>query len=158
MRRVAFLLVFLLPAPTVDVGAQAIYNNVLADMGPVKVLVDVYEEYLRPADIRRAAEARLRNAGVALDSGEQKAGGYLFVRVRLYCDPSELCAYSVDLYLDEDVQIFRNGVGLVGAGITWHSFGVIGYVGKEHISEVIADVENEVDVFAEAYLTVNPKK
>jgi hypothetical protein len=68
----------------------------------------------------------------------------------------KLVAYSISLELKQTVFLARDTTKKYSAS-TWH-IGSVGTVGLSNITTIRESVKNDVDIFINDYLAVNPKK
>jgi hypothetical protein len=133
----------------------------------VRVLVEdlapeIEREGLVKDRIQKSLEERLRAAGIRVLTQEEavKAPGepYLYVNVNITFakGEEEICSYSIDVALIQNVTLVRFPKQTSYA-VTW-STGGVGLIGKKSLGELNGSVEEIVDVFIKAFFSVNPKK
>jgi hypothetical protein len=133
----------------------------------VRVLVEdlapeVEREGLLKDQLQKSVEERLRAAGIRVLTQEEavKAPGepYLYVNINVNFakGEDEICSYSIDVALIQNVTLVRTPKQTCYAA-TW-STGGVGLVGKKTLSELKGSVEEIVDIFGKAFFSVNPKK
>ena len=133
----------------------------------IRVLVEdfapeVEREGLVKNQIQKDVEDKLRAGGMKILTQEEavKTPGepYLYVNlnVNFSKDEEEVCSYSIDIALIQNVNLVRNPKQTTYA-ITW-STGGVGLIGKKSLSQLKESVEDIVDIFIKAFLSVNPKK
>ena len=133
----------------------------------VRVLVEdlapeVEQEGLVKAQLQKSLEERLRAAGIRVLTQEEavKAPGepYLYVNVNISFakGEEEICSYSIDVALIQNVTLVRIPKQ-AGYAVTW-STGGVGLIGKKSLSELKGTIEEIVDIFVKAFFSVNPKK
>jgi hypothetical protein len=133
----------------------------------VRVLVEdlapeVEREGLVKDPLQKSVEERLRAAGIRVLTQEEavKAPGepYLYVNVNISFakGEEEICSYSIDVALIQNVTLVRIPKQ-TGYAVTW-STGGVGLIGKKSLSELKGTIEEIVDIFVKAFFSVNPKK
>ena len=133
----------------------------------IRVLVEdfapeVEREGLVKNQIQKDVEDKLRAGGMKILNQEEavKTPGepYLYVNlnVNFSKDEEEVCSYSIDIALIQNVNLVRNPKQTTYA-ITW-STGGVGLIGKKSLGQLKESVEDVVDIFIKAFLSVNPKK
>jgi len=133
----------------------------------VRVLVEdlapeVEREGLVKDQLQKSVEERLRSAGIRVLTQEEavKAPGepYLYVNVNISFakGEEEICSYSIDVALIQNVTLVRIPKQTSYA-VTW-STGGVGLIGKKSLSELKGSVEEIADIFVKAFFSVNPKK
>ena len=132
----------------------------------VRVLVEdltpeVEREGLVKADLQKSVEERLRQAGIRILTQEEavKTPGepYLYVNINIsFAKGGDVCSYSIDAALIQNVTLARSPRQTT-YGVTW-STGGVGLIAKKSLRELKESVEEIADVFAKAFLSVNPKK
>ncbi len=132
----------------------------------VRVLVEdlapeVEREGLLKDQVQKSIEERLRQAGIRILTLEETAKTpgepYLYVNLNIsFAKGGEICSYSVDAALIQNVTLVRSPRQTTYA-VTW-STGGVGLIAKKSLSELKESVEEIADIFAKAFLSVNPKK
>jgi hypothetical protein len=133
----------------------------------VRVLVEdlapeVEREGLLTDQLQKSVEGRLRSAGIRVLTQEEavKAPGepYLYINININFakGEEEVCSYSIDVALIQNVTLVRIPKQTSYA-VTW-STGGVGLIGKKSLSELKGSVEEILDIFVKAFLSVNPKK
>ena len=133
----------------------------------VRVLVEdlapeVEREGLVKDHLQKSVEERLRSAGIRVLTQEEavKAPGepYLYVNVNISFakGEEEICSYSIDVALIQNVTLVRIPKQTSYA-VTW-STGGVGLIAKKSLSELKESVEEFADIFVKAFFSVNPKK
>lgn len=142
-------------------------RSTLQGLNGIKVLVEdlapeVEREGLAKDPLQKAIEERVRAAGIKVLTQEEAANTpgepYLYVNVNVTLPKAEepSCSYSIDLTLIQNVTLIRNPKQATYA-VTW-STGGVGLIGRKALSELKESVEEMVDIFIKAYLSVNPKR
>jgi hypothetical protein len=142
-------------------------RTTLQGLRGVRVLVEdlapeVEREGLLKDQLQKIVEGRLRSAGIRVLTQEEavKAPGepYLYVNVNISFvkGEEEICSYSIDVALIQNVTLVRIPKQTSYA-VTW-STGGVGLIGKKSLSELKESVEEIVDIFVRAFFSVNPKK
>lgn len=156
------LLLFVLAWPPLLFGAGTQMEiRSLQGIDSLRVIVEVdgsdnenvqvgfnYEDY------ERAVELRLRSLGIRVDEG---AVPYLYVNInpmRMYELP--LYAVSVNLEFHQGVFIVKEDVGVWEAYATTWTSGQLMSVGADNLDYIKEGVVEQVDDFANDYLTANP--
>lgn len=132
----------------------------------VRVLVEdlaseVEREGLVKEQLQKSIEERLRQAGIRILTLEEavKAPGepYLYVNINVsFAKGGEVCSYSIDEALIQNVTLVRSPKQTTYAA-TW-STGGVGLISRKSLSELKESVGEIADIFAKAFLSVNPKK
>jgi hypothetical protein len=133
----------------------------------VRVLVEdlapeVEREGLVKDQLQKSVDERLRAAGIRVLTQEEavKALGepYLYVNVNISFAKGgeEICSYSIDVALIQNVTLVRIPKQTSYA-VTW-STGGVGLIAKKSLSELKESVEEFADIFVKAFFSVNPKK
>jgi len=133
----------------------------------IRVLVEdfapeVEREGLVKNQIQKDVEDKLRAGGMKILTQEEavKTPGepYLYVNlnVNFSKDEEEVCSYSIDIALIQNVNLVRNPKQTTYA-ITW-STGGVGLIGKKSLGQLKESVEDVVDIFIKAFFSVNPKQ
>jgi hypothetical protein len=112
--------------------------------------------------IQKDVEDKLRAGGMKVLTQEEalKIPGepYLYVNlnVNFSKDEEEVCSYSIDIALIQNVNLVRNPKQTTYA-VTW-STGGVGLIGKKSLGQLKESVEYLTDIFIKAFFIVNPKK
>lgn len=69
-----------------------------------------------------------------------------------------LFAYSIAAGLDQSIKLARNPKSAVLRGTTWQTFGTVGIIKAEHLSQISNGVKQDIGYFLEDYKAANPKK
>ena len=142
-------------------------RSTLQGLKGVRVLVEdfapeVEREGLVKNQIQKDVEDKLRAGGMKVLTQEEalKIPGepYLYVNlnVNFSKDEEEVCSYSIDIALIQNVNLVRNPKQTTYA-ITW-STGGVGLIGKKSLGQLKESVEDVIDIFIKAFFSVNPKK
>ena len=142
-------------------------RSTLQGLKGVRVLVEdfapeVEREGLVKNQIQKDVEDKLRAGGMKVLTQEEavKTPGepYLYVNLNINFskEEEEVCSYSIDIALIQNVNLVRNPKQTTYA-ITW-STGGVGLIGKKSLSQLKESVEDIVDIFIKAFFSVNPKK
>jgi hypothetical protein len=175
---ICFLLIPVAPAP---VGAQQelpptiLYGKeTLKGIGAVSVVVenlsdDAIQGGLTMEQLQTDVEVKLRTAGIRIydqsdaspeATSEYYANGAPYLYVRVSANASDIAptfAVDVEVKLSEFVRMYDDPSKVTMAPI-WQTPGFIGLVGTNWFQEDVRQkVKDEVDVFINDYLTVNPK-
>lgn len=117
------------------------------------------EDGLRKMQIQTDVELRLRTAGIRVLSVEDwlkvKGEPYLYIRFFGVSTKEGLYSYSLAVELRQKVILERNP-SIAAIAPTW-SVGSIGYRDRLELRQIRAFVADQVDQFANAYLSVNPR-
>jgi len=133
----------------------------------VKVLVEdmapeVEQAGLVKEPLQKGIEEKLREAGINVLTQEEatRTPGepYLYVNVNVTFSKGEeeVCSYSMDIALIQNVTLARDPKQTTYA-VTW-STGGVGLIGKKSLSDLRESVRDLVDIFIKAFIGVNPKK
>jgi hypothetical protein len=142
-------------------------RSTLQGLKGVRVLVEdfapeVEREGLVKNQIQKDVENKLRAGGMKVLTQEEavKTPGepYLYVNLNVNFpkNEEEVCSYSIDIALIQNVNLARNPKQTTYA-ITW-STGGVGLIRKKSLSQLKESVEDVVDIFIKAFFSVNPKK
>ena len=149
----------------------------LRDISGMSVLVEPTEDQekrdgLSEQDIQTDVELKLRLAGIQVfPKGRSTSPGipYLYISVNTILQDGVLYAFHTEVALYQEVLLQRDqSIGLVDAkaghpttaplsAATW-STGRIGAVSKGKLSQVRSLIKDSIDVFLNAYLSVNPRR
>jgi hypothetical protein len=109
--------------------------------------------------IRTDVELKLRLAGITVVSAsevlELPGTSSLYVCINAYKDPVGLIAFNTTVELLQGVYLKRD-ISILMYASTW-SASAVGTVGEFNIHEIRGGIKDVVDVFINAYLSVNPK-
>jgi len=139
-------------------------RQTLSGLQGVAVLVDRLQSEVELAGLTRASiltdvELKLRLAGIpvleGVDVANMDSPYYLYVRVGIQPISDGFWPYFIDVAFDQEVLLGRDR-SIVSIASTW-SVEYIGRVLKPNVQKVREDLENAVDKFINAYLSVNPK-
>ena len=133
----------------------------------VRVLIEepapeAEKEGLAKDNLQKEVEKRLVTSGIKVLTQEEAAGEpgepYLYLNINLSCSKTgeEVCSYSVDLALIQNVTLVRDPKQTSYA-ITW-STGGVGLLAKKSVGQLKESVGEVVDIFVRAFFSVNPKK
>jgi len=123
---------------------------------------EVEREGLVKNQLQRNVEEKLRSAGIRVFSQEEtvRTPGepYLYVNVNVNFakGEEEVCSYSIDIAIIQNVTLARNPKQTSYA-ITW-STGGVGMIGKKSLRELKESVDEIVEIFVQAFFSVNPKR
>ncbi len=154
-------------------GLKALYVQV-EDFDP-DLKKELKKGGLTESLLRTVIERRLELAGIRVLSGEEfqrpDLTGILYVNVRILMPeilkkytytvegervpkggPPERYLYTIDVELRQTVSLLRDPV-VKGLSTTWST----GSLGFRRLSRIQMDVADQVDTFANAYLSVNSK-
>ena len=129
----------------------------LQDLADVEVVVEALIEDaaidgLTDDGLRRAVEARLRQAGFALTP---TAAAYLYVNVNMTFG-SGIYIYCAELQLRQATRLERDAHVLVPEAVTWQT-GIVGAIPELELDAgVTSIVLEQVNEFLGAYEAVNP--
>jgi hypothetical protein len=115
---------------------------------------DAIRDGLAADQLKTDVELHLRKAGITVS---ESALPYLYVQVTLVRGTANQSqyAYSCRISLEQPVTVKANEILVLAS--TW-SRGTVGMVGSQRMSRVVRDeVADEVDEFANDFLSVNPK-
>ena len=134
----------------------------LKGLSGVYVLVERFRERQKNAGFNRQTfqtdvELKLRLAGIKVQTEQERlaepGSPYLYLIVTpLHGQRGENAACGIDLELKQNVRLFRKLDTTISA-TTWSTGGVV-YGGLPHIRDVVKD---HVDIFINAWLSVNPQ-
>jgi hypothetical protein len=141
----------------------------LKGLAGINVFVDSLDTTATQAGVTEDAlrvdtELRLRRAGVRLlalkEMQENMGYPFLHIGVNMVCLPTAgLCAYSVQLKLQQAVKCRRDKAPIGGMATTW-DLDMIGTLAKDgaNVSRGVRDALGDlVDHLLNDYLTANPK-
>jgi hypothetical protein len=113
---------------------------------------------LDETSIQTDVELKLRLAGIAVLTKEERlaAPGTPFLYINVNTQSGSLYAYSISVQLEQDVRLDRDPSTRISA-TTW-SVTSVGTVGRNNLRDVRDSIKDIVDIFINAYLSVNPKK
>ncbi|HSB04593.1 MAG TPA: hypothetical protein VLK23_05310 [Thermodesulfobacteriota bacterium] len=142
-------------------------RSTLQGLKGVRVLVEdfapeIEREGLAKNQIQKDVEDKLRAGGMRVLTQEEalKIPGepYLYVNlnVNFSKDGEEVCSYSIDIALIQNVNLVRNPKQTTYA-VTW-STGGVGLIKKKSLGQLKESIEDVVDIFVRAFFSVNPKK
>jgi hypothetical protein len=117
---------------------------------------------LNRTSIQTDVELKLRQAGVTvLTRAEVLAapgGPYLYIIVNTTTSTGALYAYVINVQLLQDIRLDRDPSIRIIDTATWSVAG-FGTVLRNNLRNVIRDtIKDRVDIFLNAYLSVNPRK
>ena len=161
-----FVTLMFLVSPLYALNSE-VNRATLQGLKGVRVLIEdlspeVEREGLVKNQIQKSVEERLRFGGIKVLTQEEtvKTPGepYLYVNININLSKSEeeVCSYSIDIALIQNVTLVRNPKQTAYA-VTW-STGGVGMIGKKSLGELKDSVEEIVDIFVKSFFTVNPKK
>jgi hypothetical protein len=142
-------------------------RQTLRGLQGVRVLIEDLEPEIERSgltknQLQKDVEGKLRDAGIKTLTQEEcsKTPGepYLYVNINLNAGKAgdEKYSYSVDIGVIQGVRLQRDPRQKTYA-VTW-STGGVGSIEKEFVSRLSDSVEDLVNVFIKAYLSVNPRK
>jgi hypothetical protein len=109
---------------------------------------------LTEEQLQNDVELRLRNAGIAIIPSDQAVAPYLYVRVNsMQLPKSPQYVYAIGIELNQFVKIGRD-MRITAIATTWEKGGTGWTSRPEGIRD---DVEEYVDKFIRAFLSVNPR-
>jgi len=160
------VILMLVASPLVALNSE-MNRSTLQGLKGVRVLVEDFapeaeREGLVKNQIQKDVEDKLRAGGMKVLTQEEavKIPGepYLYVNLNINFskEEEEVCSYSIDIALIQNVNLVRNPKQTTYA-ITW-STGGVGLIGKKSLSQLKESVEDVVDIFMKAFFSVNPKK
>ena|SRR5665213_693769 len=116
---------------------------------------------LSVAQLRTATELRLRLAGIAIVSDEESAdipgAPYLYVNLLAIGKVPGTISYTILLSLEQAATMERNPKIRAVAAVTWSTASIATVGSAKAAEEVRNDLEELIDQFINAYLSVNPK-
>lgn len=133
-------------------GLKGVYV-VVEDLGG-----EIEKAGLTKAQILTDMELKLRMAGIKVLSREDwlKETGmpHLYVNCSVLLVSTSSFVFHITVSLKQQVYLSR-GMKVVYAGTTWKSPGIIGI--NPRVEEVRNYIKDQIDIFINAYLSVNPK-
>jgi hypothetical protein len=137
------------PAERASLKGLTAINVVVEDPGPA-----AEKSGLTPVALQNAVQLRLRQSGVPVTPD---ADPYLYVQVTVIDPGASLpLAYAINVAFMQEITLPR-GLGTYLQSPTW-SLTSLGMVGSDRFAKVVQDrVQEFVNQFAGAYLSVNPK-
>ena len=136
-------------------GIPAIWV-LIESLGP-----DAESDGLSQTQLQTDVELKLRLAGIAVLSREQSrlqpsSVPYLYLNLNTHKDDqSRIYGFAINLELKQSVRLARNN-HLIPGVTTWSSDSV-GTVGESNLRSVPDFVQDKVDQFINAFLSVNPE-
>ena len=134
----------------------------LKGLSGVQVVVEGFDEENRRAGFnvrtfQTDVELKLRMAGIKVLSEKKSWSApvqpYLYVQVASMADePGEIAAYLIRLQLDQGVRLVRAKTFAFAA--TWS----VSWLGQGSVQNVRDRLKDRVDLFLNAWLSVNPKE
>jgi hypothetical protein len=124
---------------------------------------DVEASGLRQSDIQTDVELKLRLAGIRVLTQEEwlKESGtpflYVYAHVTLSKQNPGFVIYSIEVGLEQKVVLLRDP-SMTTIAPTWQSGSMMGIVATSDPRHIRDKAKDIVDVFLNAYLSVNPKK
>lgn len=120
---------------------------------------EVERNGLNKASIQTDVELKLRQAGIAVltEAGSHAAPGEPFLYVNVSTSGGPLYAYSIEVEFRQTVRLDRDPSIKIFGATTW-SVGGGGAVGQHSLRDIRDGIEDYVDGFINAYLSVNPKR
>lgn len=159
MTRLSRLVMVLLVAANAATAVDAGFSRAsLKGLKGVQVLVEplqteVEQGGLNKASIQTDVELKLRQAGITVLTEEGTP--YLYIDVNT--SSGSLYAYFVGVKLCQTVRLDRDPSIQVLLATTW-DVGEVGTVGRVNLRSIRDRIKDLVDMFINAYLSVNPKK
>jgi S1-C subfamily serine protease len=125
----------------------------------VQVLVEPlrYETYgLTASQIKVDTELRLRKAGITV---ADRSLNLLYININLLQSSGvpNMYIYSLETRLEQAVAPFDRDENIIFQASTW-SKEAVGTVGRNRITDLRTDVQDQVDAFINDYLAANPKR
>ena len=169
MKMFPVLVMILLLSSAVQGQTTSDEKETLKGIKSLRVIVgvgepDIKKDGLQVSSIQTDVELKLRMAGIKVLTEEEwlamkEVGGpYLFVGVDSFRrEGSELYAFHISVELNQLVYLNRNPDIIVFAR-TWRSAGSIGTAGRNNVANLRNFVKDQVDIFINDYLAVNPKE
>jgi hypothetical protein len=148
------------PARSQGVGVSSVGVSSLNGLSAVFVLVEDLPDGARLHGLSKGAiqsdvEGRLRLAGLRIVTAEESAklpgAPYVYVRVNL---ADHARAASVDVELNQGALLVRDGQ-IMPSAITWRRSALLSKPTAQNIRDAVND---RVDAFVNAWLSVNPKR
>ena len=136
----------------------------LKGLNGVRVVVEDLEAEVEQGGLNRTsiqtdAELKLRQVGITvLTEGEALAapgGPILHINVSTVGGP--VYAYFITVELCQHVRLDRDPSIRIFDAVTW-SVGAVGTIGRSNLRDIRNSIRDHVDMFINAYLSVNPKK
>ena len=159
-------LLLILAAPVFALDRESNRQTLRGLQGVWVLIEDLEPEIERSGltknQIQKDVEGRLREAGIKTLTQEEasKTPGepYLYVNINLNAGKpgDETYSYSVDIGVIQGVRLQRDPRQKIHA-VTW-STGGVGSIKKEFVNRLSDSVEDLVNVFVKAYLSMNPRK
>jgi hypothetical protein len=158
----------LLVAATAATAQDRDYGReTLRGLNGLRVLIgdlkpDAERDGLQKTTIQTDVELKLRLAGIKVltQTETMAAPGRPCLHIRVATLSPEpgpgLYAYFIEASLLQQVRLERNPSTTFGA-VTWFTTSRIGTVGSSNLATIRDAIKEEVDVFINAYLSVNPK-
>lgn len=139
---------------------QSLGKESLTGLDGVKVAVSVDEEAkeagLYQETLKSNTELQLRKADIEVYTEENftntQAAPALFISVSTYKHESGLLAYVIST---EMTQTVYTTAGKRVSGTTWKTSGAIGMVGVKNVRDLIDNIEQEVRIFINDWLSVH---
>jgi hypothetical protein len=111
---------------------------------------------LTSSQIQTDIEIKLRKSGITIERRPTLGHLHLSVNILLPKDGTGTVAYSIRVEFEQQVQLSRDPKIVHPGAVTWSS-GEIGQVGSNKIRQVREAVNDQVDQFVNAFLSVNPR-
>jgi len=134
-------------------------DYLLQGLTRVRVIMDYLGPESKDAGLTRAemrpfVERKFRIAGIEVAPLDSDAPSiYVNIQVAKF---ENIYAYSIEIQLRESVNPLR--LPSPTTATTWHGTPVFSYAGPFRLHEIVSEVENLVDEFVNAWLSVNLKK
>jgi hypothetical protein len=126
------------------------------DVKVMYILDDTIRRTLLEDDVKAKFELTLRNNGVPVSADSKNT--ITLSLTGFYDRTATLLCYALNVHLYESEIIIRNGELRKGVVGVWSTDGVHGIVGKEIATDpLLKTIVNSAEVFANAYLSANPK-
>jgi hypothetical protein len=162
MKCLSRLVMVLLVAANAATAVDAEFSRAsLKGLQGVQVVVEPLEAEaeqvgLNKTSIQTDVELKLRQAGITVLT--EAGTPYLYIDVNTSKSPSgPLYAYFVGVKLCQTVRLDRDPSIKIFAATTW-DVAELGTVGRVNLRSIRERIKDLVDMFINAYLSVNPKK
>jgi hypothetical protein len=138
-------------------GLKHLYVNV------TRASTDNDYGFLSDDDIKTAVESKLRIAGIQLADDKDAAhvleheGAFLSVSLTVIrAEYGSIYAFHIGIEVDQTTRLLRNQTIVVPLSATW-SRGTTGILTKDRLRSIRDNMNDLIDIFVNAYLSVNPK-
>jgi len=126
---------------------------VIEDLGP-----EVERAGLTKQQLQTDVELRLRHAGIRVLTQQERlvmpGDPWLYINVNVMLDSVGLAIFGIHVELCQDASLKTDGSLAIVS--TW-SVGITGSIGRQRLSYIRDDVRDLVDMFINAYLSINPR-